>query len=269
MCLTCYSALETFRTFQRKVHETNVALSKIFKEVAGTTDVPLDEKRHYMIPTVIGKKEQFQNSDEEDSDLTCQFCEKIFKTRAKLSDHMKIPCELFPCNFCHASFNNITELRHHSKSLHWKQMAKNYKSVEKVVCHVCGLQFESNALLKTHESDTHLRMCKICDSVFKTPAILAKHKKITHGPKTILCEICGTRFALKFHLKQHIMRTHLKIMAQLVVCEVCGCNILPTSIKRHMKIHDPSEEIFECQFCKKQFSLSWNLAQHERYSVNH
>ena len=128
---------------------------------------------------------------------SCQICEKIFPTPAKLKIHSRIHTgeKPFKCDVCDKSFSVNGTLTDH-KRIHTGE--KPFK------CDECGKSFSQNKRLvrhKTIHSDHKPYSCDICMKKFGSKDVLNSHKR-THS-KPYSCDICKKLFSRKPNLARH------------------------------------------------------------------
>lgn len=130
-------------------------------------------------------------------------------------------------------------------------------------------------------------ICAECGKAYSRPVTLQQHLMTHTGDRPLKCEICLESFIRKDHLKRHMLK-HTPEAEKPHHCKVCnkGCNSLQ-HLRRHEKVHEKSylcdqcgEAFFKhqtmkhhikvvhlnhkivCEFCNKEFSRPYRLANH-------
>ncbi|CAH1727924.1 unnamed protein product [Chironomus riparius] len=159
-------------------------------------------------------------------------CEKIFKTRSKLSFHKTFHTSErnYQCHLCHKYYKTSICLRSH--------MRIHYNANRRVICDMCGDSFTTKQSVLRHFTTAHLKLrpyiCQVCGANFGTLVILRLHL-MTHGDgsnKNFACEICTSRFYSR------------------------------SKLNRHMRGH--GEKQFECAICHRKYTQRYNLNAHIR-----
>lgn len=150
------------------------------------------------------------------------------------------------------------------------------KTLEKIyVCDDCN--YETLRKTKLSEHVRGHRKCRIntkclvacfdCDKSFKNVSKYREHMKIVHetlenkkvtsiNENKIICELCGKFSNNKKSAHEHSKRHHTKH----VQCDVCLKQLLPKTIRAHMKRHNKEQSKYTniideipCHACGKQF----------------
>ncbi|GIY64916.1 uncharacterized protein CDAR_483102 [Caerostris darwini] len=134
----------------------------------------------------------------------------VFNDTTQNSAAMKMPesyesrC-LFPCSYCHKSFNSITDINRHM-SFH--------ADIRPFKCPYCSYCSRTNSQLKVHmmrhEGIKHY-MCQICNYNGVTQSDLNRHLKTrTHLLRSRnVCACCGTGFHTRSLSDEHYKSCHL------------------------------------------------------------
>lgn len=168
--------------------------------------------------------------------LTCYICQKIFKYKGTLSNHL---------------------LTHTDRKREY-------------TCDKCGKRFFSKQNLSGHmmsHEDVRPFPCEICKFRFRTPGQLRLHVSIHDGVKPFECEECGRRFRLRKQLANHSI-VHTDTVPY--VCSYCNKgfkfkNILNQHIRQHTGVKP-----YSCQHCERQFTNWPNYNKHmkRRHGTN-
>jgi Zinc finger, C2H2 type/C2H2-type zinc finger len=86
--------------------------------------------------------------------------------------------EMVQCHTCYKSFASHERLRIHIKTVHSKEIQRNYE------CKECGKRFYRSVKLKEHIAVNHTRefpwSCSICGAGFRSESSWYFHKKTAH-----------------------------------------------------------------------------------------
>ncbi|GFQ70152.1 uncharacterized protein TNCT_343451 [Trichonephila clavata] len=125
-------------------------------------------------------------------------------TALKIPESFESRC-LFPCSYCHKSFNSITDINRHM-SFH--------ADIRPFKCPYCSYCSRTNSQLKVHmmrhEGIKHY-MCQICNYNGVTQSDLNRHLKTrTHLLRSRnVCACCGTGFHTRSLSDEHYKSCHL------------------------------------------------------------
>lgn len=113
----------------------------------------------------------------------CPFCNKIFKKKFNLKQHLNTHTNERPlkCSQCEKRFNDRSSMNKHTRSVH-----ANFKPH---VCHECGKNFSSTShLLEHHASHSKSKIfaCNQCDKKFSFRSSLKKHS-VVHVSDGLKC----------------------------------------------------------------------------------
>lgn len=139
----------------------------------------------------------------EKSEFFCDFCLKIFKTKAILKGHRykHITDPQFLCVRCGKKYFTISNLNEHSLYC---------LDEKKFECPVCNKKFNVNKQFKRHlvihEADRYIK-CTVCEQTFSRKDNYRQHFRRHTGEKPYTCDICGKSFRIKATYNYH-RRTH-------------------------------------------------------------
>ncbi|KAK6642107.1 hypothetical protein RUM44_013830 [Polyplax serrata] len=137
------------------------------------------------------------------SEFFCDFCLKIFKTKAILKGHRykHITDPQFLCVRCGKKYFTISNLNEHSL------YCLDEKRFE---CPICNKKFNVNKQFKRHlvihEADRYIK-CTVCEQTFSRKDNYRQHFRRHTGEKPYTCDICGKSFRIKATYNYH-KRTH-------------------------------------------------------------
>ena len=141
--------------------------------------------------------------DEEDQQVKCDHCPRIFKSHSKLTGHVKKDHSV-KCGDCKDLFPSRLAMLQHTKESHiipCKKCKTVYRTKEKLseheqkihhnFCKFCDLNFDVRTLLITHIKDNHTFRCIYCSEVSSSEQLLDDHMKEKHHQ----CEECEDEFS--------------------------------------------------------------------------
>lgn len=240
----------------------------------------------------------------EDNNLQCTACGKIFACREKFVEHFSVHREWLepkPCHVCGKLFTKRPEYdRHialHNKS---KRQEHRYKCTEcdkyfsnttlvkyhkikdhegGIQCRYCPMAFRQedvekyNEHLKKEEDRKHTRpskqkhVCAFCGDEKSDSSSLYEHIRRYHNNDSYTCNSCNKTFRSKFAFKHHYHSVHGESKHE---CSDCGRRFkLKSGLKTHLLSHAPSES---CKICSKKLSpryMSHHLKLHSDKKQNH
>ena len=148
------------------------------------------------------------------------------------------------CPICSVQIKHRTNVRRHQSICPSVKTVKDLKPKQKVEtvfkCDHCEAQFSLQKSLTAHMKRNHLEQyclknkeilfcCSQCDFKCTAEKYLKAHFNKFHLPKgQFKCDICGNYYANKDSLRVHKKHSHL-VAKTSVVCEFCGCVIIPSS----------------------------------------
>eukprot|EP01083_Nonionella_stella_P277297 942659_1 len=110
----------------------------------------------------------------EERKFKCNLCEKCFKSRSCVKQHLRSHNDERPCQ-----------------------------------CNLCGKSFKSHWNLKEHHmthSDERTYKCNLCDKSFKFRSRLNKNQRRTHThERPVSCNLCYKSFKSNGEMKQHLL----------------------------------------------------------------
>ena len=143
-------------------------------------------------------------------------CEKVFKHRSILKDHVKTKhmgkTREYLCEHCDYSCKwSSSFMRHKSKH------TGNQK-----LCQHCQYSCPSNYMLKKHLESKHSEIeydCEQCDIKTRTRVMMKFHVKKVHEGVRFYCELCSHQSTKAYNLKAHKQRAHDQVEFKCTFCD--------------------------------------------------
>ena len=212
----------------------------------------------------------------------CTSCPKKFTSAERLNVHAwgSHQTELdqeFKCSFCQIEFTNkdgntrILEFEKHISTVHKLECKKcgirftedethvcssvELPSVEALehidpICNKCGIEFESQNLIRSHSKLPHPFDCSDCDLHFISEPRLRFHTIISHEAEDQIktdCTVCGASFTEIPEYLQHWETPHSQ------PCEKCELKFIDVSnLNKHERTVHPI--VLVCVECKLDFT---------------
>ena len=143
-------------------------------------------------------EKEVENQDSKETSFDCHICQKNFKYRSYLKQHLKTHNKRYKCNRCGDIFKTILDLQVHR---HVHAHEKPFK------CDFCGIGFKVENNMKEHRRihTGEKYTCDICDKQFTQKPALYNHRKIhtDDGSRPFECEKCNKKFRIKSQLDRH------------------------------------------------------------------
>ena len=228
-----------------------------------------DNKRttHTEVQEVQGKE-----PEKDIGSFDCTLCDKIFKTKNDLIEHLSVahldqrPCVCTACGKCCVKKSNlVTHMRH----------AHLRKFEEKFQCVICSVSFKSLDQFHDHclkhsvsyesqevQGKDSEFCCTFCNKTFKT-----KHRLMIHSrTHTYVCTGCGASFEEKSPLLTHMRYMHLSALRMPGLAYECTlCYKSLKSIEDfhiHGLEHHSATHGLSCTRCDSSFTGKEELDAH-------
>ncbi|XP_041849223.1 zinc finger protein 79-like, partial [Melanotaenia boesemani] len=196
-------------------------------------------------------------NERDEKQHSCKFCGKQFKTKSKLTVHVRTHTGERPysCKTCGKCFNQNYNLLSHMR-IHTAE--KLYS------CPTCGKCLSRQSTLVNHmrlHTGEKPYSCQTCGKCLSRQSTLVNHMRLHTGEKPYSCQTCGKCFSHKCTLVYH-MRLHTA--ARPYSCQTCGkCFSHKCTLVNHMRLHT-GEKPYSCQTCGKCFRHKSTLVNHMR-----
>ncbi|CAG2195054.1 KRAB [Mytilus edulis] len=227
----------------------------------------------------------------------CVKCNLVYPTFAEWADHMRNLHKPYPCELCDYIGVEPCLYASHMYSQHrvvidpkryplvqcnvqgctYKSLSRNMKDhmrchkykKEKLVCHVCGMEFTSEGGLRSHSSfhkEEEMKFkCKECDKVFGWKHELRKHLAAEHKNFN-LCHLCSFKSKNKTSLIVHLHNRHKEPIPdnmKTFKCDACDFYCFyPSYLKTHQQENHSDSLDFQCTICPKKFKTKKSLRGH-------
>ncbi|KAL9700480.1 hypothetical protein quinque_003921 [Culex quinquefasciatus] len=187
----------------------------------------------------------------------CEICGYQSSSNGQLKDHLVRfhGNDRLKCEYCQKIFKVKQDLQEHVKAVHLGEIV--FK------CETCGTEYRSKTALRNHQarhSDVYNFPCQQCDKKFKVKILLHKHIQSVHKEASLECEHCFQMFHFKFKLLDHIENVH-KIRMRFF-CDVCVASFYSQDdLATHKARHDSPKNL-ECGRCLIVFHAQEQLSHH-------
>lgn len=195
------------------------------------------------------------------SSFECYMCQKNFRERRQLRNHMKIHVQQPRlCLLCGILCSGSTSMNRHMK-LHYPDETKSH------ICTICGKGFKIRQYMLRHRrkehqvwADNQYPTCQVCGAKFDKKSLLHEHMK-THPfeeTRNFICTICNHAARNSYNLRRHML-THNQ--ERSFECNICHKTFRDVYAKDHMKTHEDIRK-HKCTVCSKKFKRAYALKQH-------
>ncbi|CAC5400324.1 unnamed protein product [Mytilus coruscus] len=227
----------------------------------------------------------------------CTKCNLIFQSFSERAEHMRKLHKPYPCELCdwvgvqphlYASHMygqhkvviyseryplvqcDVQGCAYKCLNINMKDHMRCHKyKKEKLVCHVCGMEFTSEGGLRAHSSyhkEEEMKFkCKECDKVFGWKHELSKHLTAEHKTHN-LCHLCPFKSKNKTSLIVHLHNKHAEPIPEKMKtykCDMCDFYCFyPSYLKIHKQESHSDSMNFQCNVCPKKFKSKKALRSH-------
>lgn len=232
-----------------------------------------------------GDWDKIDCNSSQSSNISCPYCEKLFKSEFSLKGHMKrvhvkesdsgnvVKTEIeendvregvcdFKCDICHQYFDKESGLNIHMSLKHSDVGDPNFVQEGGMFkCLLCGKEIPSKGRMRFHLKLKHRLgasfKCEFCNKVFPYKYTLEDHRKTHTQEKTFFCDECGEGFIFSHKLNLHKQRVHMteeeKEKLKKHKCHICGsAYVFESKLKIHMECHVQART-YSCEFCGKAY----------------
>ena len=151
----------------------------------------------------VSKSTRFENLEANLTAISCNICDKTFKSEQSMRMHHNIHAKINPyrCETCDKTFNNSGSYHKHKKS----------HTESSHTCQFCDHKVTNKRSLLIHIQSKHegkRYKCNICKNEFTQQSGLRMHIKTVHEGKKRQCNICYKEFTQTHNLKEHKNSVH-------------------------------------------------------------
>lgn len=236
------------------------------------------------------------------TEILCPICEKEFKTKQEVKEHLQFCDKQFKCSSCRKQFFSFISLEKH------RQNCGNEKKNEEpsFQCLYCPQSFLNAMLVKNHMLENHVKsknnsqnfnnitecfgskidetltfQCEHCSLSFKTSKSAKEHMLESHGnlksetenkhsfkkstiPGAIYnCELCSAVFQREASLVNHEIKKHCTLKDKYR-CSVCNVLFITTrTLWKHEYYEHKLGDIYFCDQCEREFFTEEDLNFHK------
>ena len=206
--------------------------------------IPNNEK-HKLITSPKKLDNMFTKSNNQ-NDVKCPYCEKLFTTRKRMLCHLSL---------IHESRKEYLDFMKEQEDKTW-------------VCKLCTKIFTRSGQCKEHLLLVHelgsIFVCKVCKKKVVGKVNIRAHM-ITHD-KVLSCDVCGKGFSKSEYLKTHFLKVHSSMKEQSLakkhICSKCPKRFYQANLLlRHEYVHSETNN-FSCKICSYSSKTSDAVRSH-------
>ena len=226
--------------------------------------------------------------------INCTQCEYLSSTKRAMTRHIQnVHFEkTFQCEQCNFRAGSLPQLNNHKRKSH-TCVQENFvqetvefsekcfvvscqnrtsdcedKSHLKIICNICGNDFESRKGCKLHISQTHMSdnvkkyNCEQCDERFSRLETLKLHKQGKHEEWTHSCIHCDFKTFTQHKLKGHLKIKHNEGDRRLFQCDLCDFKCLDKSELVDHSRSKHKKDPFLCLICDGKYFARRTFRDH-------
>ncbi|XP_065086795.1 transcription factor grauzone-like [Ochlerotatus camptorhynchus] len=204
------------------------------------------------------------HANPEEHRYQCNKCGKKFPRESLLTAHLKTHVQV-KCTVCERTMANAYSLKIHMQKMHSEGPRK---SVPVHICDTCGRSYHQKQTLERHINMQHLGIkdidriqCTVCDKWVNSKHYLRIHTRIAHSGENlqVTCAICHQVYPNNRALATHKHKVHTE---RNLECEICGKKFkLPKHLKEHRAAH-MGQRLYSCTVCDYTSNYNGNLYGH-------
>nr|XP_029719848.1 gastrula zinc finger protein XlCGF7.1-like [Aedes albopictus] len=145
-----------------------------------------------------------QNHVEGPLPFKCEMCEKSYKSKNGLVNHIRVHTgeKPFSCRHCSMTFATSDARRSHEM---------NHSATKPFKCSYCDKSYRNRRQREEHENmHTGIKpfKCSSCDKAFTRKQSQIDHEKAHSGIKPYQCNLCNCSYTHKVNLRRHLESLH-------------------------------------------------------------
>jgi len=203
------------------------------------------------------------NTESSRKSFECEICNTIYKSMRYLRSHQTSSHsgdKQYQCSVCKKDVSHVSvRLLHRTAHLDY-----NTATTSRIECGICGKVLTSKKGLKEHmirHEGLKPVKCTLCEWACVSKSEMPPHMaKYHNAEKKFKCPICSKLFAVKLHMKAHLVKHS---GAREYVCDFCGADFAYKSALRiHFRRFHSGTQPFKCEYCAKVFWDKYNMDIH-------
>lgn len=192
------------------------------------------------------------------SAIYCKYCGRS-KQKSDITSHQeKCPMRIkVSCDICGKDFESERLLKTHKKNYH-----KPEKKSKGQICSVCGLIFTNVTTHMLTHLDYRPFKCSFCPARFKSKVALDNHGTVHTKVKAFACRYgCDNRYGHSGDRYRHERAVHMNIKP--FSCLECSKSFgRERELRLHLRMHT-GRKLYPCDRCKDSFDKLSELKEHE------